>query len=1025
MTPYQPKIIPPRLRDVTSRERLFNILDGLAEFPVTWVSAPAGSGKTTLVASYVQARKIPIIWYRVDEADNDIASFFFYMGEAAKWLKKKRTKPLPLFTPEYHLGLTTFSRNYFNSLFLNMPRPGVIVLDNYQDVDEGSEIHDVLRNGLKEVPEGIRVLIASRKRYPPSFVSLKAGSMLASLDWERIRFTVDEVRDMVLLRKKKAVPDEAIERIHRKAKGWAAAIVLMMDEQASSLPAQSTGHSAVFDYLAVEVFRGLDEPIKDFLVTTSFLPVITPEIVAKVTGIPESPRILERLSRNHYFTDLYGTGYRYHPLFREFLLAVAEKKLGTEQRRALQRKAGVVLLESGQVEEAVSLLARGAHWDTLIPAIVGQAQTLIGDGRGKTLEQWIEYVPEKMRSQTPWLLYWSGMCRLPYDPVASRLLFDEAFSLFEKDGDATGSLLAWCGGVSSIAFEYRDLWLLDERIEWLDAYMKDALAPFPSSEVECIVASAMVFALMVHRPYHKDFEAWIKRTPTFSAIMTSPSIRVQVFQLPTLFLYMWLGDYPRWAMVVEEMESMTKLEEPFSLIWWLATKASFLNETRPLQESSLILIEKGLQLSAESGIHLIIAYLTAEGVQASLTKNDLLRASKFLKDLEAMLQGAPNMIRMRYHAASGLYHLLAGDAPGAIFHEEELLKLAKETGGFFPEATAHLYLAFTLFETDRQEDARSHIAAYRAMPETPSLILEYTCLLAEAALALKEGSSGALNILRKALNLGKKQGYVSPFYWWQPSLMIRLCKAALTADIEVDHVKHIIRSRNLIPDEPPSQADAWPWPYKIRTLGTFEIMVNDEPLTFTGKVQKRPLSLLKAIIALGGKDVREDALEDLIWPEAEGDAAPIAFRTTLSRLRKLLGSEEAIKVREGKVSLNDRLVWVDLWALENVIDHLSTPAPQNKKGNFLERTKEAARLMGQLYRGDFLKSDDDPWIGQPRDRLRKRYLRTINRASHIFLAAGEIEAASALHEQAAGAGLDPDETRSLNSHIVRPARSQG
>ena len=76
--------------------------------------------------------------------------------------------------------------------------------------------------------------------------------------------------------------------------------------------------------------------------------------------------------------------------------------------------------------------------------------------------------------------------------------------------------------------------------------------------------------------------------------------------------------------------------------------------------------------------------------------------------------------------------------------------------------------------------------------------------------------------------------------------------------------------------------------------------------------------MLKALIALGGKDVREEQLADLLWPEADGDQAHSAFTTTLSRLRQLIGSEKAIEVLEGKATLSPRYSWVDVGALERI-----------------------------------------------------------------------------------------------------------
>src|SRR5688572_16114191 len=95
------------------RPRLFRWLDRAGKKPVTWVWAPPGAGKTTLIASYLTARKIRTLWYQLDAGDNDLATFFYYLGLATP----KRKRAMPLFTPEYQMGLPIFTRNFFRELF--------------------------------------------------------------------------------------------------------------------------------------------------------------------------------------------------------------------------------------------------------------------------------------------------------------------------------------------------------------------------------------------------------------------------------------------------------------------------------------------------------------------------------------------------------------------------------------------------------------------------------------------------------------------------------------------------------------------------------------------------------------------------------------------------------------------------------------------------------------------------------------------------------------------------------------------
>ena len=182
--------------------------------------------------------------------------------------------------------------------------------------------------------------------------------------------------------------------------------------------------------------------------------------------------------------------------------------------------------------------------------------------------------------------------------------------------------------------------------------------------------------------------------------------------------------------------------------------------------------------------------------------------------------------------------------------------------------------------------------------------------------------------------------------------------------------------------------------------------VNDQPLSFSHKVQKRPLSLLKALIALGGRDVREDAIEDLLWPDAEGDAAHIAFKTTLSRLRSLLKTEGVIEVKEGKLSLGERSVWVDTRAFDAVAEHVSSLWTERHARRVVEEAEEAASLLGDLYKGDFLKTDDEPWTRPTRDRLRIKCLRALEKLTDIFDGTGEDDKVAALYGRFIDAGME-------------------
>lgn len=117
------------------REGLFRALDGAAARPVVWVSAPAGSGKTTLVSGWIESRGLPCLWYQVDEGDSDPASLFYYLGRAAMQADPELPS-LPHFTPEYQLGIPTFSRSFFEQLSRRLKTPFALVFDECERLSD-------------------------------------------------------------------------------------------------------------------------------------------------------------------------------------------------------------------------------------------------------------------------------------------------------------------------------------------------------------------------------------------------------------------------------------------------------------------------------------------------------------------------------------------------------------------------------------------------------------------------------------------------------------------------------------------------------------------------------------------------------------------------------------------------------------------------------------------------------------------------------------------------------------------------
>jgi DNA-binding SARP family transcriptional activator len=336
--------------------------------------------------------------------------------------------------------------------------------------------------------------------------------------------------------------------------------------------------------------------------------------------------------------------------------------------------------------------------------------------------------------------------------------------------------------------------------------------------------------------------------------------------------------------------------------------------------------------------------------------------------------------------------MLRKDLMRALQQEKAALRLAVEVGCPYIEVLCRLALAQILLECGDQRKCAAQLQRMRSVArEIPNRHLEYACLLGFADMALRAGRTrSGLKALRLGLETGRQYGY-HHFLWWWPAALSRICARALEEGIEVDYVRALIRQRNLAPEG--TGVPAWPWRFRVQTLGNFRLLRHDEPLGGAGKAQRRPLELLKLLIAYGGTQVSESRITDALWPRIEGDSAHRSFTSALHRLRKLLGEDRAVVLHEGKLTLDRRHFWVDAWAFDALaaeFEAASDPA----------RVEKLAERMLALYAGPFMADEADaPWSLQPRERIRARLARAMKRVLRQWHDGGDPERARAGYER--------------------------
>jgi len=996
-----PARTPPALHKITAprpakrsfpRTALFDLLDkARRDHAVVWVSAPAGSGKTTLLASYLGERRLPALWYHVDAGDGDIASFFYYLGDAAHRAAPRAR--LPRLTPEYLPGLATFTRNFFRELFGRLRRPGVLVFDNYQEAPGEAPLHETIALAADEAPEGVAFAVLSRGDPPAAFARLRAGRRLVTLGWDELRLTPAETEGIVRLYYQGKTPDSSpaalSEQLHATTDGWAAGVVLMLERVKTDsaigrgLP-DTLRQEAIFDYFAGEVFEKLDGATRDILLRSAFLPTMPVRLFAEMSELEGADHVLLELHKRNYFTVKHARDeavYQYHPLFRSFLLTRASRTYPGPELLRIRETAAALLEKDGQIEAAVALYAEGGSWERLGRLVVAQAEKLIEAGRHQTLADWIGRFPAVWLERSPWLLYWYGMCRLPFTPAEARTHLEKSFGHFAQAGSGPGADLSWCGVIDTFIYSWGDFMPLDG---WI-ARMRDLLAkradPSPP-DLAARVAFGMFTALMYRQPHDPQLPQLEESVRAILHNSPDPQARMMVGHHLLWYYSWWVGDFSMAALVVDALRGQARSSTiaPLTQIVWRSIEANYYWMTGA-HEKCLVAVEAALEISRTTGTHVWDFMLFAQGVWGSLTGRDLTKAAGYLEQMAGAASHALLMNVCLYHDTAGILALRRGDPQDALSHGRTALAQAIKTGMPFAQAMTHLTTSRAHFERGEREAAAEHLAnAARVGRQMHSRYIEFLCLLPEAEMAFAASDEKrGRDLLRRALRLSREQGLVNHL-WFDPPRLARLYAMALDAGIETEQVHKLIRLYRFLPPASLADTERWPFPVKVYTLGRFSVLVDDKPLKFATKAQKKPLELLKALVAFGGREASEAKLAEALWPEAEGDAAFQAMATTLHRLRRLIG-ENTIERQEGRLSLDARYAWVDVWAFERNLGELEQACRKTEIGALETLT---ARLF-ELYRGGFLEGEPEAsWPLSMRERLRSRFLRNLESAARIF-----------------------------------------
>jgi LuxR family maltose regulon positive regulatory protein len=502
------KLYRPQLTaELIDRERLIPTMNRAREVPLTLVSAPAGYGKSVLVAQWVEQFDCPIAWLSLDASDSELRTFLQYflaaVGTASpgafdatrELLQAASLAPVP-----------TLAGYLLNDLDA-INAPCGIVLDDYHRIDPASPVHDLMIRMLAHPPAQFRFVVLTRQDPPFELPSLRAGHRINDVRLQDLRFTGHETSEFLSATTDLSVSDEVLTHLEREVEGWAAGLRLVSlalrhardaDAFLNRLPGRLP---EIQEYLLREVLAAQAAGVRDRMLACSILDRFCAEALDAVFEPADPPTpsgftasdFLEELGKSNLFTialDARRKWFRFHHLFQQLLRNELQRDRGSDHVFGLHLRASRWFEGEGLIDEAIKHALEAEDVERAAELVARHRHEALNADRWYDLAKWLTLIPEAFVQQYPELLMARAWIVLNhyYRAEAAPPLLDQVESLLGDRPKAEG-----VRGEVALGRGYV-LWLMGHGAESLH-HVEAALERVPVSRFEMRAHAELVFAM--------------------------------------------------------------------------------------------------------------------------------------------------------------------------------------------------------------------------------------------------------------------------------------------------------------------------------------------------------------------------------------------------------------------------------------------------------------------------------------------------------------------------------------------------
>ena len=991
--------LPRKQPGLLHRARLVDFIHENIHRRLILISAAAGYGKTSLLIDYAHDTNLPVCWYSLDQTDRDVRVFLEHLvasiiqrfpalarGQVASLLKSAAS----------NIQTEAILRALVNDIHDNVKDYFVILLDDYQFMDESEEVNSAVTWLLDHLPDSCCLIVSTRTTPHFPLLRLVARQQVAALGNDLLRFTPKEIQQFLNQNYNLHLPDEEAEKLAQESEGWITGILLsthtLWRGLIETVMHWKEGEPKLFAYLAEEVFDQQEEELQDFLKGSSILEVMEADLCDQLLGADNSREMLGVLEdRNLFITKLEGEPYtyRYHQLFQEFVrtrFQPGEKaRVEALHLKAGHLKAGHLLKERRDGLAATRHYVKAEDYEEAARTIEGLANSLFSAGKFRTLADLIDSLPDQATNNHPRLLVTRGMIRAERgDFSAAERLFQRARRRFQVTGDMAGvarvlireaMLFHLCGEYEKAIRRCRQVLSLAAKTE-IDRSSVAAAHRILGMCYGSVVnlgrsQEELNLALEIYQEIGDRHEiANVNQGLGTTLRRLGRAEEAEPHYRTAVAMWDKLGNLARGAEVLNNIgvghyyrgeygEALEVLQDALSRARKAGhsrVEASILASIGDIYrdlgqvDRAVSFYDQGQELAQLAGDGFLLIYLlTARGDSWRL-RGDEKKAAAALDKAMAMAEDQNSKYDLGLARLSkGILCYQQGDPPQAVRHLESACENLAKVGAKRELARASLHLAYTFYLTGEIPPAEKWMRASLDLSRETT----YDQYLVVDGRSMQP-------LLRHALERG------------------------LGADMLSAVLERIDQFPPAIPEEvaPSKEPEVTPL-LEIHALGRSRIKVGDHDVPrpeWGGPLVKE----LFFHLAEKGQ-ARKEEIALVFWPDKSPAKMNSVFHATMHRLRRVVRLGSVVFDRDSETYLFDRSTnyRYDVEEFERLLARTRGARP--------DEAEELYRQALSLYEGDYMEDSYSDWCVTRREQLGRRYLNALSELASLLMTKGAFQ----------------------------------